>query len=62
MAKIEKNETTAMKVTLTESLVRAAAQDKANARMRKQGRTTWNKEDYRTAVREFHRLLPLKKD
>ncbi len=38
-------------------VARAAGQDLANARMRKAGRTSWNKADYAAAVREFNRVM-----
>jgi hypothetical protein len=40
-------------------LAMAGAGDAANARMRKAGRTKWNRADWNHMVREFERLYPL---
>ncbi len=47
-----------MRVTMTYDLAMAAAKDAANARMRKAGRTKWNRADYNHMVRVFNRLWP----
>jgi hypothetical protein len=36
----------------------AAAKDAGNRSMRAAGRATWNRADYRAAVREYDRLIP----
>jgi hypothetical protein len=43
-------------MTMTYAIARAAGTDVANARMRKAGRSTWNKADYHAAARTFARL------
>ena len=43
-------------MALTMALAHAAAEDAANARMRKAGRASWTKGDYNLAVRTFNRL------
>lgn len=40
-----------------DQLARAAATDKANRRMRRQGRTEWSLEDYNAAVAEYYRIM-----
>lgn len=44
-------------ITLTPALAFAAACDAANARMRKAGRTKWNRADYNAAARTQNRLV-----
>lgn len=44
--------------TMTYELAMAAARDAANARMRKAGRTRWNRADYNCMVATFNRLWP----
>lgn len=39
-------------------LARAAGQDAANRRMRSEGRTAWNVEDYNLATETMDRLFP----
>ena len=41
---------------LTPEICRAAGNDVANARMRSEGRTSWNEDDYNAACRECNRL------
>lgn len=41
---------------LTDTLARSAAQDAANRRMRKGGRTRWTRGDYNEAVRVLNSL------
>jgi hypothetical protein len=41
-----------------ETLARAAATDAANRRIRSEGRTVWNEEDYNFACQELERLSP----
>jgi len=43
---------------MTRDIARAIAHDTATARMRKAGRTIWNRADYNVAVRTFNRLWP----
>lgn len=45
-------------MTMTHELAMAAAKDAANLRMRKAGRTTWNRADYNHCVRTFNKLFP----
>lgn len=40
------------------SLAHAAGADAANRRMRAEGRTVWNEEDYEECVRTIDRLWP----
>ena len=47
---------------LMRELAEAAAEDAANANMRKNGRTKWNEEDYNVMVRELDRLWPVERD
>lgn len=42
---------------ITYKIAMAAARDAANRRMRSQGRTAWNEEDYLFACSEFNRLF-----
>lgn len=42
---------------MTYAIAMSAGRDVANARMRKAGRTSWNKADYNVAAREFARLM-----
>jgi hypothetical protein len=42
----------------TYELAMAAGKDAANARMRKAGRSKWNRADYNEACRTFNRLFP----
>ena len=44
--------------TMTYDIAMAAARDAGNARMRKAGRTAWNRGDYNEMVRTFNRLWP----
>jgi hypothetical protein len=37
----------------------AAAQDEACRKMRREGRQTWNQDDYNLAARTFNRIFPL---
>jgi hypothetical protein len=46
-----------MAQTLTPELARAAGRDAANERMRKAGRSTWNRADYNLACRVSARLM-----
>lgn len=48
------------KIHMTYDLAMAAGQDAATRRMRKQGRTKWNRGDWDAAARTFNRLYPLK--
>lgn len=48
-----------LSLTLTRAFAVASAQDAANSRMRKAGRTTWNHADYNLASRTLARLLKL---
>ena len=43
---------------MTHDLAMAAAKDAATARMRGEGRKTWNEDDYNEACRTFNRLWP----
>jgi hypothetical protein len=45
-------------MTMTYELAMAASKDAANARMRKAGRSKWNRADYNEAVRVFNQLFP----
>jgi hypothetical protein len=45
-----------MRITMAYEIAMAAGRDAANARMRKAGRTKWNRADYNEAVRTFNRL------
>jgi len=45
-------------VKLTRDLAWAAATDAANRRMRQQGRTAWDEDDYALAVATLSRLWP----
>jgi hypothetical protein len=47
-----------MRLTMTEQIARAASWDEANRNMRKNGRKTWNEEDYNVAVETYDRLWP----
>jgi len=46
-----------MKIKLSYKLAIAAAQDEANRRMRREGRTQWNREDWNTACDTFHKVV-----
>jgi hypothetical protein len=46
----------AKQITWDYELAMAAGKDAANARMRKAGRTAWNRADYNESVRVFYRL------
>lgn len=48
-----------MAITMTYELAMAAGRDAANRRMRSEGRTRWNEDDYNEAVRVFEALWPL---
>jgi hypothetical protein len=43
-------------ITMTYELAMAAGKDAANLRMRKAGRTVWNRADYNESVRTFNRF------
>lgn len=45
-------------ITATRELALFAAKDTADAFMRREGRTKWNRQDYATACRVFNRLWP----
>lgn len=47
-----------MKKPITYNIAHAAGADAATARMRGEGRTKWNTEDYQLAVDTFNRLYP----
>lgn len=50
------------RLTMTREIAWAIALDRANARMRDGGRTTWNEEDYNHAVHTFNQLWPEEND
>ncbi len=45
--------------TITYDMALAAAQDKATAQMKKDGRTTWNRSDYLLAVETLNKLYKI---
>ena len=47
-----------MRQRLTYDLAMAAAADTATQRMRREGRTKWNGEDWQAMVETFERLYP----
>lgn len=49
----------AKRITMTYTLAMAIARDAANARMRSEDRTRWNREDRNHAAEKFSRLYPL---
>lgn len=44
--------------TMTYALAMACGRDAGNASMTAAGRTAWNRDDFRVALDEFHRLWP----
>lgn len=44
---------------LTESVIRAAAQDAGNRSMRAANRTAWDEDDWNAAAAEYERLINL---
>jgi hypothetical protein len=43
---------------MTYEIAHAAGQDAGNRSMRKAGRTSWDREDFNIAAKEFSRLMP----
>ena len=47
------------RMILTPEICHAAGKDVANRRMRSEGRTTWNVDDYNAACKEINRLFDI---
>ena len=46
-------------MTITHAIASAASKDAGNLSMQEAGRSSWSREDYNAAVREYDRLLPV---